>query len=594
MGRIPEFRTGGVARTSQLVDVNQPLRDAQIIGRAVQNVAQAVDSGLQAADNVYVAKNEIKFKEKQIERRREFQEKFKEDPSNPLLLDEFKEQSQKDIDEFSSGLNRPQAKNAFNRMAQNQSLRTTDQLKTFQIQQTQDNVLTANLESMEAIKNISVQEPGVASALDSLKQVDMLKVSNQGPLGAKNSQRLFLQQQRKVADNFVNANLVNGDIGGVEKLIKEKRVQEALGPDGLLSARRKIDTLKRQREQRQKKLKVLSKKNPWSYLQKVGETKNMEMLNFANPMSFINRKDFVEEMSQKHDLDMKGIPISPMEIQGMRNTIVNANDRDLTGFLFNIDRNVDDETKSEYAAQLFPKEPMLGAAMHLAGEAPQESIKVLKGFRRINARRDSKGVKINTASMEKEIQNQLGNIIQDPDKIRLMSEAIKGHVVESVFSENGDLTQDVSNPDRVSDSILKVIGPIIKPSTVNTPGGGLGSFRNADGKFLEEYEVDNVLETLTPEFFKESGFNAPIVDVNGERKVLDFDKFGDRVRLQTIGDGKYLVLDDESGLPLESQDSTDEYILDLKSIYNWQQENETLPEPQEPVLKRNRLGAGLR
>lgn len=576
--RIPQSGFTGVFRESQLVDVNRGQREAQAISGAVNSLATipgTVVKGREiqakkekdrqdkldiAADRNFIATREIGFKKANAELERQFEEAFRNDPNNENLKSVFEERANKLRDSFSSGLKRQESKDSFNRLANNQTFRNLEKLESFKTRQLQENILADNLQAIDDIKDISIADPSLESALDSLNQVDTLKVSNTTSLGVANATRNHLKQQKDVADSFVDSNLANEDIGQVKELLKNKRFVEALGPGGVKITRDKIRRLEKIQSDKTKKLQGLKKNKPWQYLQSIGETDGLPPLDFNKPFSFVQRKTFTDDVAKRLDVDVSEVPIRPEEIEGLKTTILETNERDLNGLLSKIDLNVDDETKGAFAKQIFPKQPELGAAIQLAAEDPENSLSILKGFKRIQ----SKSLEIATGPLDAEIDSQLLNVVEDNQSRNLIKQAIKAHVVESVFSSGGDLKEDVKDEGIVRESIDAILGPQVNFDGGNSVAGKLRSFRDVDGNFLENGEINALFEELTPENIEKYLTDKPVIDDGNE--ILDISKFSDRLLFQTVGDGRYSVIDTKTGLPIDTKETGSPFVLDLKEF----------------------------
>ena len=269
MGRIPEMRSRPPIRTADTVNQNRaldPLREAQQVQNMIQtasNTYQEIDLHIKReSDKTFLVENEAKLKQQRLDEFAKFEEEHRGKEITDDEINDFVSKQQTKVQEFSSNLKLPQSRQSFERMANNQLVSTKEQLRSLKIRNTQDNVLASNDSTLNVLTDGSLKDSSTANALDSLKQLDTLKLSNIGTLGQKNSEALHQRQQESVASSFIDANLTKNDIPGAEALLKEDRIKEALGPKGLLSAQRKIQVLKNQNEARQERIRNKISKDP--------------------------------------------------------------------------------------------------------------------------------------------------------------------------------------------------------------------------------------------------------------------------------------------------------------------------------------------
>lgn len=585
MGRIPKSGFAGVFRESQTIDVNQGTREAQQISKiagSVANTAQKVEHNQQqrqekldqAADQNYIATREILFKKANAELARGFKEQYKDDPSNPELRAQFEERSEKLQTAFVGGLKRQDSKDAMTRMMSNQRFSQLESIEKFKAQQLQENILNDNLTAIDTIKDISIDDASLSSALDSLKQVDTLKISNTTSLGGKNATRMHLQQQKDVAGAYIDSNLANQNIGQVKELLKNDRFKQALGPGGIKSARDKIRAYEKAQEQRSLKINKMKKDNPWKFLKATGETKDLVLLDFKDASTFIKRQQYMSEMEQKHDLDMSDIPASPEEVEGLKAFVLDSTAKNVQETLEKIDMGIDDEFLKDFGAQIFPKEPELGGALGLFDEDPDTAGKMFAGFKR----RASGTLEISNSNLDTVIDDKLKNVIDNDTTRGLLKRSIGAVAIENVYSKGESLKDDVSDSSEVQDAVDSVLGPIMKSSKLSflgigpqfkTDNSGILSFRGVNGEFLNEDEFTDVFSELTPENMKQNLTRYPVA--NG--KVVDVAQFSDRFTLRTVGDGNYQLTLDDGSILFDQVNKP--FILNLKEFYT-----NTLEEPK--------------
>lgn len=572
MGSIPEYREGGVARTSQLVDVQAPLREARQIQGIVNDVAKTVVTVDQISQKKLLAEdnNSLGLQRTDLRRtakgsRDKFEQEYGENPNDPDALNKYINDRQKHFNEVSNEFKTKEGKEAFQKLTQDSLYNEEQSFLKWQTEKTKENLVLTNQKTVDNLTTEATETPKLESAHTAFDDLLLQKNGNISGLGEKNAFNLHQKASEDVATTYVQSALINGNIGEAKKMISDDRFKEALGAKGILRAKSQV---KRFEEAQAKKLESINKHkntNNWKYLEKVGETRGLAPLDFNNPISFLKREEFIAEMKDKHGVDISNQPISPQEIKGLQDFVISANDDELSGMLANLDANLTDESKSVFTTQLFPKSPALGAALQLASEDPETSKDILSGFKRIN----SKSLEIKSAGLEKEIDSQLLSIIDDDTQRNLMKEAIKAHAVETVFKEGGSLQDDVVDPDIVEQSINSVIGPVLKGETgyfrddsFITGPSGVVSFRGDDGKFLNEGEFSELFDSLNVQNIDLYMDSKP---TDGSGNTIDLAEFSSRFIVKTVGDGAYelslpdgSVLGDQNGQP---------FILDLKSYY---------------------------
>jgi len=573
MSNIPEYKTGGVADVASInaqegrieqQGFNAIARGAQSIGQAAMSLQQIEIAKRDRVERHDAVTKNIELKQYVRENEKVLREQFAKNPNDPQVFESYKKDVQSIIDEQSSSFKNAGIRKSFENMSKDLLFRGEESLKQWQAAQTKENVLLDNKKGQEIINQGALDNPNLNNAIDSLNQVALRKLTNTDTLGENFAEITSINQSMETAGNFIEANLVNGDIGQAKSMIKDQRIIDALGTKGILRARKQIKNAEDAQRRKAESLNSLKFTNSWKFLEKTGDVAQLKQLNFADPGSFLKRESFLEDMSEKYPgLDLSNTPIHPAEVQGLQNFVRDKNDIDLNNFIGDIDRTLSDDQIGRFAKQLFPKDPAIGAAIQVSGQDPEQSLLILKGSKRLQ----SKSLEINTASIDTAIDQELLNVIDNNQARNLMKEAVKAHLVETVYQGGGDLKEDFKGSDLVTQSVDAILGPKITLDDSNVVSGGLRSFRGADGKFLDNDQVNELFEKLTPENMRENLERYPVL-LNGERD-LDVTRFGDRMIFQTVGDGKYSALDTETGSYIEDQNG-DPFVLDLKQFYNSQ------------------------
>jgi len=573
MSNIPEYKTGGVADVASInaqegrieqQGFNAIARGAQSIGQAAMSLQQIEIAKRDRVERHDAVTKNIELKQYVRENEKVLREQFAKNPNDPQVFESYKKDVQNIIDEQSAGFKNAGIKKSFQNMSKDLLFRGEESLKQWQTAQTKENILLDNQKSLEVINQGALENPNLNNALDSLKELDLLKLTNADTLGQNFADANNIKQAMETAGNFIEANLVNGDIGQAKSMIKDQRIIDALGTKGILRARKQIKNAEDAQRRKAESIKSLKFSNSWKYLDAIGETKNLVPLSFGDPGSFIKRQNFLEDMTEKHPgINLDSVPIHPAEAKSLENFVIGSNDRDLNTMLSQIDMTVDDRMKQSFGSQLFPKAPALGAAINLAGEDPESSLRILRGFRQVQAN----NLEISQSGIKTEIDSQLLNYIDDNGQRGLMKEAVLAHVVDSVFSTGGSL-KDIP-ADIVTDSINSVLGPMFQgedgyfSDDSFISDSKIVSFRGVNGQFIEKEEFEETFDSLTPENINQFMTEKPI-DSNGE--VVDLAKYSSSFKIKTIGDGVYELLSKQNGLPLSNQNGQ-EFQLNLKEFY---------------------------
>lgn len=575
MGIIPKYKgVGEVARTSQYVDIDMPLRNAQAQNTIIQNIASAGQSVAGAVGELKkkkeladekskIANQEIEIKRFSMEERKKFEQEYEDDPNNPDMIEKLKESRLKHIEEVKGLFKTDDGKQMFDRMAQRQLLRDEEELERWSTQKTKEKLVSRHNESVNTLNVIATEDPSLPQALDVISQLDMLKVANAEGLGDANAVKMDQAAKRDVMYNFIETNVLNNDIKTAKDMLKNEEIANALGGNGIIKARKLIKKWEEAQRERSESLRMKKYKNPWEFLDAIGETRTLVPLDFSNPRTFLRRGEFLNDMSKKHGLKMSEIPIHPKEVKGLESYVLNTNDKDMSLFLENLDMTVDDGLKKSFGKQLFPKTPMLAAAINLAGEDRDAAEKSMIGFKRLN----SKTMVIKTNDIKKEIDNQLLNYIDNDQQRDLMNQAILAHTVGKAYTD-GKTLQEFSS-DQIKESIEAVIGPVFKGEDgwfmddSFLSDSKIVSFRGRDGKFLDKGEFEEIFEKLTPENIDKYLTRKPI---NSLGSTADLANISSRYYIKTIGDGVYSFLDKKTGHSI-SDSQGQNFYLNLKEFY---------------------------
>jgi hypothetical protein len=538
------------------------------VSNAITQVAQAKQRRDTLLDQNAAADDQITIREIQNDSFKKVTEKYGDDPNNPNAMNEFKEMQINSINKLKEKYKTNQGKNVFDRLQKRAVLLAEEKFDEWQNQKLKEKIVTNAEVNADRLSNMAVDDPSLNGALEALDDLDLQRETLKESLGDKNSESIDSNSRTRVLSNYITSNLVNGDLSGAKSLLKNERVKEGLGAEGVLRARKLIKAEEDRLKARQEKINKLKLSNkPWKFLDQVGETKNMELLDITRPESFIKRRAFVMDMEKKHKINMEGIPVHPAEVENLKNVFLKANENDLTTILGNLDNNVPNDIKMEFGKQLFPKEPALGAAINISGDDPEAALSILKGFKRIR----SKSLEINNSAVETAIDDELKAFIDDNDSRNLMKEAIKAHAVEKAFNQGKSLKEDVADIDFIEESVNEILGPKIEGfggffgfgKSFGTVEGGIRGFRKSDGSFIEQDEFTDLYGKLTKENIKQYLREQP---VNFDGEVIDLNEFQDQVSLETVGDGLYRVFETDTAMPLMNQNG-EEFFLNLKEFY---------------------------
>lgn len=573
MGNIPEFKRGGVARTSQFVDINAPNRTAQAVGQiagAVQNVAQVSNEiefrKNKALDDVNLINRQAKEATAFQDDLKELDDKYGSDPNNPEVISLAKEKMTKRREVGLGIFKTNVAKETYKRMSARQDFQDEQRLKEWQTKKTVENLRLTNQDTVAQLDQKAINTPTLDSALETIRQVDVMSGLSKESLGDAEAEKLRLNSNQKLATSYVTSNIVNDDLPQAKKILNDTKVKEAIGSQKYNQLKSMIQRAEAAKEDKRNKIRELKFTDRWKYLDATGDTRGLTLLDFRDPTTFLKRQEFLTEMEGKHQFRMDDIPIHPAEAKALENIVINSKDSDLNKLIGQIDNIADPQMVQNFGKQLFPKNPALGAALSLAGEDPESSLSIMRGFRLIK----DKSLEIKGSQIEKGIDAQLLNLIDNNQQRNQMKEAIKADVVNQVFSAGETFEEQVDYSDRIKESITRIIGPVLNGRTGTfydddfvSVGGGVVSFRGQNGQFLDQNQFEATFDTLTSDNINKYLDEKP-VDSNGN--VIDLAQFSSRFRLQTVGNGVYRVIDPNTGFSVPNERGT-EFLLNLKDYY---------------------------
>jgi hypothetical protein len=276
MPAIPKYLSRDRQNTSQLVDINEPIRTGQIVSNAIGNVGEGLFRAQQAEQiidekiSAYNEKKELQNAELQfVERSQaamfEAKDKFRNNPKEAeAFLNEQKNSIRQDL---LSTVQSPIVKDQFSYSLDRNFLEMDQDLKTWQIRQTVDNAKQSNAQ-MVITSGTKAYEAGASGGGLGFLNQSITDIS----LAAETSTDIIDQAEldkykqvgkQQVILDYGSGLLDNNYIGKARELLKSKEHRDLLGADGISRLTKAIDQKEKQNLELQEKRAKLKKTDFW-------------------------------------------------------------------------------------------------------------------------------------------------------------------------------------------------------------------------------------------------------------------------------------------------------------------------------------------
>lgn len=330
---------------------------------------------------------------------------------------------------------------------------------------------------------------------------------------------------------------------------------------------------------------------PWKYLERLGEAPEPIPTLIGTSDSVIEtmtkRQNAIDEAKERHGILNMDF-FSPQELELFTQQIDALNGQQQVALFTSLDLSLDSPVKdarnikTAIGASLFKKDPAMSVAFMNAGESPEDSVFMVRGAKI----RQNEGLKLPSfkSTVQPEFDAQLDTSVFDetPEVRNMFAQAIFNHYIAKRASNNENL-ENFDSSDYL-ESMETVMGPIMRINGQDTL-----TFRSqrdeAKGQFVSEDDFQSLLEQLNDDKLEEILGQRPL-SLTGD---LNFEEARTRLRYKLVGEGRYRMVDPDTGLEVRTQNN-EPYVLDMKKI-------EQALRPVDPVQqrqeRRQQAGVGL-
>lgn len=377
-----------------------------------------------------------------------------------------------------------------------------------------------------------------------------------GVIRQKEGEKLKILAGKELAKNAAYG-LIRKSPGDAIRAMDRGDYDKYIDADNMRQLRSSAEAEIKSRQDQMEKIIALKDKDPWSFVQKTGQTQGLKPLDMGEGVteSFKDRAQFIQDADKKHGITLPFM--SDREADHMTNQFMKMNPTEAVEQFQNIDTGVGDETKGKFALQVFKKEPALAVSLVTAADAPDDSRKILAGMALLRSK-DGVGKAVQApdpSSVQKAFDTYVGSAIADPGVRQATRQAILAHMIKEKF-DNGDADFSEVNELEFQASAEKIIGP-----TVDMGGMKTISFRGKSGKFVSADDLSTLVDSLSDKRIEAVQGDVPRT-MNGE--PINMSKSRGRVGLRAVGDGLYNVILD--GKKIAVNKNKQAFVLDLKAI----------------------------
>lgn len=557
---MPKIRTYGEPQVGyQGVNVSSSasLELPGEMGRSLQRFGRQIED---MGDAVYrrQAQSEISdLNAKFAEARADWAQALDEDIRNGTVsAEKAREKYQESISKLSENIETREGREMYERQASGLGAYVTKTAVKGEAQVAGAKAVNDYMSALNTNSNLLQRRPGdfkdvYESSLETIES----QVST-GALDASKAEQLRLATGKELSKNAVRGQ-IRISPSGAKKALDGGQYDQFLDPDTKAQLYNQADAeIKSRQDQFQKTLELKSK-DPWKFLQRVGDARGAKPISLGDDAgeSFMQRAEFISDMNKKHGVNLPFL--SDAEAERVVSTISQRNPEQAVQAFSNVDEKVSDQFKTQFATQVFKKEPSLGAAFMIAGEAPDDARKVVAGMSMLREGGSGTGSAIRpppTAEVERQFDAYVGSSIEDAGARRAARQAISAHMVKSMF-DRGQTNFDAFNQADFDESARAILGPSVEIGGLKTM-----SFRGKSGQFLDEDQLPDLLDQLTDERVQAVQGDVPRT-MKGE--PINLAKSRGRLQLKATGDGLYYVFRD--GQPAWSQNKRP-FELNLKAI----------------------------
>lgn len=574
MGKIPEF-TRSAPPSSVQAD-----NGGEYIGQGIQKLGRDLmeigERQRRAQELSYLSSQSIELETRATQKFFDWQ---KEHSSDPLQKERFLQEAiQQDVDELGQKAPSDDARASFQRMGDDIKRRMSVNGTQWANQQLVKNIGDDIDRSSQTLQLESYRAADPNRIEDIFKQHDTLLVAASSALSSEAVDNIRNVGRREIVSSALEGMIERERLGPAKRLLDSKKYDEVLGAERSQRAYEMINRKAEAIRDRRDKILALRFKDPWKFLGAMGETRNLSQLALTgeNPEavtnSFHQREVFVNDMAKKYGINLPFV--SPMEVDAFTNLFTNTGPREAAMIMNNLDDKTTDKQRVLFGRQVFEKEPSLGVALMVSGDAPADAAKVVSGMSLL--RRGEAGKAINAPSEDQigsEFDAQVGEAIEDASLRQALKQAATAHMVKSKFDRGENDMKVISSRD-FKESLTALIGPV-----AHVNGRKTLSFRGSNGSFLDEDDLGDLVDSVTDSEVEKVQGDVPRT-MSGE--PLNLSRSRGRLTYKVVGDGTYWLFTDQ-GVAVDKFGQP--FQLNLKAI-----EKLRSGKPEEPGLIKRIFG----
>lgn len=557
MPKIQDYSTPQYNAATNAIESETRLAAPGAVGRSIQQFGEGVSS---YADQVY--------KRKAQEEISNFGAQFAELKANQAVLldDEIRagtinatdaqERLRKQVEKLGENIETAEGRNYFERQSGMLSAFVTQNASRGEALVAGEKIVTNLKSTADKYSNLMGVRPNDFNvALDDMfDQID--SQASLGEISVKQAADLKKWSGEQLS-YFSVRGLAKSNPFQAQAALRSGKFDEYLDPRQKASLEDHISSVIEQKATQSEKLLNLKDKDPWEFAKKIGATGGVKPVSMGEDaaQSFLERHEFITKFNAKHGTKMPFL--SDDESDRVVNAFMQMNPNDAVKVMANVDSQVKDDIKAQFARDVFKKEPSIGVAMMMAADSPQDAKNILNGMNLLRSGGDGKGRGIKAPSsseVERQFDEYVGTSLEDGGARQMFRQTINAHMVGSLMKENETDFENFSSKD-FRKSAEAVLGP-----KVEIGGAQTFSFRKNNGEFLGEDELSDLVDSLSDDKVLAALGDVPRT-VSGE--PINLKKSRGRLSLKIVGDGRYYVVRDNAEHAYDKDGKP--YVLDLKT-----------------------------
>jgi len=296
--------------------------------------------------------------------------------------------------------------------------------------------------------------------------------------------------------------------------------------------RQNIDQYNLLRDSFDAKLKIL-KDDPVSYYEQQKVMRPYQPADISNPQAFAyemtQRRVAAAQIEEREQIKLPLLRKS--EIENLSAIYSQADTQGKTSILRTIQGGFTQSEARQIAQKIAPKQANMAAVMAIAHESPDVAQVIASGSTRDKF--------VPRQKMSAEVQNMLEGAIPDGAAIQPVIDAVHDAYTELAFMVND--TSNELDPERMRQASEMILGPKLKVKTsfFDQSPSQILPFKLPSGQWISEGQFESALNTIDADtLLRTHGdtFKTP------DGQDLDVQETIGRTRLQSVGDGQYILL----------------------------------------------------